>query len=192
MQHSDIYHILIYIKCNTHIYKMHHSFLYTTIKRIWKKMCLFVMEISQSFLFVFETFSGFIWMLHLWGCVCLPMNSISSYIHTHKHLPLTSQSPDVTRIQWSVSGAARCRWQKEQVYTGVLLPLPSEPELRWSSERWRLSEQQQGCQSPQSHTLRERQPQHGVRYSFKETAHMNYTEFQPEKQGVLGWLYRVK
>lgn len=57
-------------------------------------MCLIVMEISQRFLFVFETFSGFVWMLHLWGCVCLPVNSTSSNIH--KRLPLTSQSPDVT------------------------------------------------------------------------------------------------
>lgn len=94
--------------------------------------------------------------------------------HTLRHLPLTSHDSvkRVRRISQQVTAG-----------TGVFLPLPSEPELRWSSERRRLSEQQQGCQSPQSHSLRERQAQHQLKY----TAHIN----GEGQHTVLTWTTKV-
>lgn len=125
-------------------------------------------QVPDWLLFVFQSFSRLVWMLHLYGCVLFTLSGICLWHHSL----LTSHDSvkRVRRISLQVTAG-----------TGVFLPLPSEPELRWSSERWRLSEQRQGCQSLQSHSLRERQAQHELWYSFKETAHSS----DLNKQGVL-------
>ncbi len=125
-------------------------------------------QVPDWLLFVFQSFSRLVWMLHLYRCVLLTLSGICLWRHM---------------TQWSVSDGSHCRWQQEQVCAGVFLPLPSEPELRWSSERRRLSEQQQGCQSPQSHSLRERQAQHQLKY----TAHIN----GEGQHTVLTWTNKV-
>lgn len=123
-------------------------------------------QVPDWLLFVFQSFSRLVWMLHLYGCVLFTLSGICLWHHSL----LTSHDSvkRVRRISLQVTAG-----------TGVFLPLPSEPELRWSSERWRLSEQRQGCQSLQSHSLRERQAQQQLKY----TAHIN----QEGQHTVLTW-----